>query len=142
MLEEKLGAVINDLNHCEICVTRHTNPSGKTVVTYMVKDSMEADRVTQDSQTRKSCKKKGMCVNLIEINIGSGVYLVFCPMKTTRMWNGNASNVINNLNQSEACAVEPSRTSNSKDAKSKTIGHNDILAIDLKQNHKCSSIGQ
>ena len=33
-------------------------------------------------------------------------------------------------------AVECSETSNSKEAEPKTIGHNHILAIDLKQNHK------
>ena len=118
-------------------ITRHTNPSGQTEATHTVEDNLEADRVTQDSQTGKVCKKKRMCINLTEVNIGSRVYFVFYPVKRTRMWNGNASNAIGDFNQCKTCAVESSEASNSEDAKPKTTGHNYILAIDLKQNHRC-----
>ena len=57
-------------------------------------------------------------------------------VKRTKMWNNNTINAIDDLNQCITCAVECSETSNSKEAEPKTIGHNHILAIDLKQNHK------
>ena len=52
------------------------------------------------------------------------------------MWNGNASNANDDLNQCKTCAVKGKETSNSRGVKPKTIGHNHILAVDLKQNHK------
>ena len=69
MWEENLSTVINDLNHCEICVTRHTNPSGQTEATHTVEDNPEADRAIQDPQTGKVFKKKRMYINLTEVNI-------------------------------------------------------------------------
>ena len=74
MWEENLGAVINDLNHCETCVTRHTNPSGQTEATHMAEDNPEADRAIQNPQTGKVFKKKRMYINLTEVNIGDRVY--------------------------------------------------------------------
>merc|ERR1711872_85265 len=85
--EENLGSVINDLNHYEICVTRHTNPSGQTEATHMVEDNPEADKAITNPQTGKIFKKKRMYINLTEVNIGDRVY--FRKPRDTH-WKGPA----------------------------------------------------
>ena len=50
------------------------------------------------------------------------------------------SYLLYDLIQYKTCAVKCKETLNSKDAKPKTIGHNYILAIYLKLNHKCRDV--
>ena len=57
-------------------------------------------------------------------------------VKKTKMWNNNTINAIDDLNRCEICAAEHSRMPDPKEAGPKTIGHNHILAIDLKENRK------
>ena len=52
------------------------------------------------------------------------------------MWDNNTINAIDDLNRCEICAAEHSRMPDPKEAGPKTIGHNHILAIDLKENRK------
>ena len=52
------------------------------------------------------------------------------------MWNNNTINAIDDLNRCETCAAECSKMHDPKEAGPKSIGHNHILAIDLKENHK------
>ena len=57
-------------------------------------------------------------------------------VKRTKMWNNNTMSAIDDLNRCKTCVVECNEKSVSKEAGPKTIGHNHILAIDLRQNLK------
>ena len=87
MWEENLGAVINDLNHCETCVTRHTNLFGQKEVMHRLEDNSEMNRVIQDPQAGKVIRKKRMYIELTEVNIGDRVY--FRKPRDTH-WKGPA----------------------------------------------------
>ena len=57
-------------------------------------------------------------------------------VKKTKMWDNNTINAIDDLNRCEICAAEHSRMPDPKEVGPKTIGHNHILAVDLKENRK------
>ena len=85
--EGNIGTVINDLNHCKVCVTRHTNLSGQIESTHMAEDNPEADKAITNPQTGKILKKKRMYINLTEVNVGDKVYF---RKPRDKYWNGPA----------------------------------------------------
>ena len=57
-------------------------------------------------------------------------------VKETKMWDNNTLKAINDLNHCEVCAVEHNRIPRPKIAPPRAIGHNHVIAIDLKENRR------
>ena len=74
MWEGNMGTVINDLNHCKVCVAEHTNPPRPTRAIHMVEDNLEASEAIANPQTKKILKKR-MYTNPTEVNVSDWVYL-------------------------------------------------------------------
>ena len=57
-------------------------------------------------------------------------------VKETKMWDNNTLKAIDDLNHCEVCAVEHNRIPRPKIAPPRAIGHNHVIAIDLKENRR------
>ena len=125
MWEENISKVINDLNHCKVCVAEHNSSPRPTMAVHMVEDNPGANEATTNPQTEKArhyntmmttrehliatkadskikkALKKRMYTSPTKVNAGDWVYL---KKNRDRYWNGPAR-VVQKDSKSLHCVI-------------------------------------